>query len=280
MYNYICMFHQNDIPDVALSNILSYITPQSFLPICHVSKRFRLVWIEMHTNNGHMNDNTTRTHTHTGTHTSTIGYETNPLSIGNLFESSWFFNNYDNNSNNGLNTTLLTYYIQNGFGSLVLKNYHTIHNNDNNDSNNNDNSNNNNINVNNDDAERGKKMLKKVMLQTASRGDIHGMNYMFINGYFPLNDEEICTTAGAAGKLEALKWLRGEGQVQCEGQGKVTTNKDMNCGDNKNKICCPWNPTEVHREAAENSHEDIMDYVEKNCKNHEIQMHYGVGLPW
>lgn len=181
-----------------------------------------------------------------------VYYETNPLAIGNLFESSWYKSNQDelSRTKNVLNTTLLTYYIENGYGCCIK------HNNEQNNELMNQSYNQNQL-------EKGRRILRKVMLETASRGDIEGMWFMSKQGYFHLNDTEICTMAGAAGHLEALKWLRGDIQIH----GMIN-------------VCCPWNPTEVHREAAENSHDHIIEYVEKNCDGHDIQMHYGVGLPW
>ena len=93
------------------------------------------------------------------------------------------------------------------------------------------------------------------------------MHFMATHKYCLLDDDNICTMAGAAGHLRALKWLRGD----------HTSENYLIEGV---KIQCPWNPTEVHREAAENAHDDVLDYVEKNCESHTIQTHYGVGLPW
>jgi hypothetical protein len=107
------------------------------------------------------------------------------------------------------------------------------------------------------------------MLSTISRGDIHGMHFMVTNGYCSLyDDENLCTMAGAAGQLEALMWLRGE------------LDHENVCNDTHGRIICPWNPTEVHREAAENSHDHVLEYVERRSETHQIQTHYGVGLPW
>jgi hypothetical protein len=105
------------------------------------------------------------------------------------------------------------------------------------------------------------------MLGAASRGDIRGMHFMVSNEYCSLDDDNICTMAGAAGQLKALKWLRGDLD-------------DDEFLVNGRKISCPWNPTELHREAAENTHDDVLEYVETNSEDHKIQTHYGVGLPW
>ena len=199
--------------------------------------------------------------------TSTI-YETNPFAIGNLFQSSW----YDcgpNQSNallekqNKLNTTLLSYYVMNGFGGTSISTTTATETS---------------ITTTSEGDGKGRQdqqMLRKVMLQTASRGDIDGMWFMSQKGYYELNDEEICTTTGAAGQLDALMWLRGDKKKAAR-----TDKYDHDDNGEKNFICCPWDPTEVHREAAENSHDHIIEYVEKNCDGHDIQMHYGVGLPW
>eukprot|EP00551_Chaetoceros_affinis_P004656 CAMPEP_0203683412 /NCGR_PEP_ID=MMETSP0090-20130426/47506_1 /ASSEMBLY_ACC=CAM_ASM_001088 /TAXON_ID=426623 /ORGANISM="Chaetoceros affinis, Strain CCMP159" /LENGTH=353 /DNA_ID=CAMNT_0050552555 /DNA_START=32 /DNA_END=1093 /DNA_ORIENTATION=- len=331
----------NDIPDVTLKIILTYLPPQSFLPICHVSHRFHRVWIELkrHQEREHEREHEQHQNTKTNVNNSDCNSykyeykykykynETNPLALGNLFETSWHGYGGNNNddsstkSNNNtrnhnhnhnhnssqrrrniLNTKLLAYYIRNGFGSINVgvqvpnnDNSNSSNNNNNNINNNtNDNDsgsgsgsgNNNNNNNNNNSCQGGSKILRKVMLETASRGDIEGMWFMSKNNYFPLNDKEICCTAGAAGQLEALQWLRGEvlEGVQCgleleHDLGRCTNNSNITTARRK-VVCCPWDPTEVHREAAENSHDHILEYVEKNCEGHEIQMSYGVGLPW
>lgn len=102
----------------------------------------------------------------------------------------------------------------------------------------------------------GQCRMKRVLTGAAARGDIEGMEYIFGNALYDFQgDVEICTVAAAAGQLEALKWLREVRKL-------------------------PWDPTEVHRESSENLHDDVMDYVEKNSEGYEIQLSYGVGLPW
>ena len=101
----------------------------------------------------------------------------------------------------------------------------------------------------------GKCKMRGVLTGAAARGDIEGMQYIFDNKLYPEDDIEICTIAAAAGRLEALIWLREERKL-------------------------PWDPTEIHRESSENLHEDVMEYVEKNSEGHKIQLSYGVGLPW
>lgn len=216
---------QEKVPDVALINILSYLPPQSFLPVSHVSKRFKEVWVQFKSakTNGNGLDCDFN--------------ETNPLALGQLFESSWHSCVRTKSSEkNKLRQNLLVYFVKNGYGKP--------------------------------NVDQKCQILRRVMLEAASRGDIDGMWFMVCKGYCNLDDKEICTMAGAAGHLEALRWLRGE---------KV---ESFNMDSEKSNICCPWDPTDVHREAAENLHDDVMEYVEKNCKDHEIHMHYGVGLPW
>mmetsp|Transcript_1747 Transcript_1747/g.1941 ORF Transcript_1747/g.1941 Transcript_1747/m.1941 type:complete len:260 (+) Transcript_1747:252-1031(+) len=257
----------DDIPDVVLMNILSFIPSQSFLPICHVSKRFRMAWIELkkakQKPNGNnsticdgINNSSDQSNPEPNNSTNDHIYLSNPFEIGNLFDSPWQCTKSIDNTgknNNVLNKNLLTYYINNGFG-------------------NNSNHENERAAPSMNTAATARKKIKKVMLEAASRGDIEGMEYIAIKGYFLINDEDICTTVAAAGHLDALLWLRGDAK---ECNNKVHIDKD-----GETHIICPWNPTEVHREAAENSHDHIMEYVEKNCDDHEIQMHYGVGLPW
>jgi hypothetical protein len=101
----------------------------------------------------------------------------------------------------------------------------------------------------------GKCKMRSVLTGAAARGDIEGMRYIFDNNLYPEDDIEICTIAAAAGQLDALIWLREERKL-------------------------PWDPTEIHRESSENLHEDVMEYVEKNSEGHKIQLSYGVGLPW
>lgn len=188
--------------------------------MAQVAKRFRFAWIEMK-----------RTEALKSSAIRTIEgaeYLTDPLLLGNLFDSAWCSSKLQKNC---LNTQLLMYYVDNGYG---------------NDS----------------------KALKKVMLNSASRGDISGMYFMISNNLCLLDDEEICTMAGASGQLEALKWLRGDGSKN--GQYLI----------DGSPVICPWDPTDVHREAAENARDDVLEYVEKNCEDHQIQTSYGVGLPW
>jgi hypothetical protein len=213
----------------------------SFIQIAQVSCRFREAWIEMKRTHQSMQRQSTPSSTSTSTSaltsastntnprtTASDESTTNPMEIGNLFRTPWSFMP---EKNTGLNTVLLKYYIQNGYGK------------------------------------DSPKILKKVLLSASSRGDIRGLHFMISNKYCSLDDENICTMAGAAGQLKALKWLRGD------------VDDDEYLIDDK-KVHCPWDPTEIHREAAENTHDDVLDYVEENSDNDKIQTHYGVGLPW
>ena len=92
---------------------------------------------------------------------------TNPLQIGNLFSVPW-----NKPARKSLNTSLLAYYIEQGW--------------------------------------QGKCKMRNVLTGAAARGDIEGMQYIFDNKLYPEDDIEICTIAAAAGQLEALIWLREE----------------------------------------------------------------------
>ena len=99
-------------------------------------------------------------------------------------------------------------------------------------------------------------MMQRVLREAAARGDVKGMMYLVDRNLCNKSDTDICTVAGAAGHLKALRWLREEKQW-------------------------PWDPTEVMREASENLHVAIMTYVEQNSAGYEIQTpSYGDGLPW
>ena len=232
VYLYAVFLHpksQMNIPDESIMNIFSNLPKYSYLPIAHVCKRFRLVYLNfkrlryLHPEMLNDYDDTEEEY-----------YFTNPLSIGHLFDKPWRFHQALNSK---LNLNLLSYFVKNGYGK------------------------------NENGMENEEDSLKKVMLQTVSRGDIEGMHFMSVNKIYPLNEEDITTMAAAAGQLDALQWLRGKA-ILCNGKELVLETK------------CPWNPTDVHREAAENCHDDILDYVEKNCEGHQIQISYGVGLPW
>ena len=208
-------YNQNNVPDTVLISILSYLQPQSFLPVAHVSKQFRLMWIEMkNTLKRGMNGDGDCDGDETS---SSFMYETNPLAIGNLYERSWCQEIARGNESiiNALNMNLLSYYVQCGFGSIRGQEDDRSANNE------------------------SSIVLRKVMLETAARGDIDGMWLMAKREYFQLNDEEICTMAGAAGHLVALKWLRGD----CSSRDIVGPYLYAH-----EKVCCPWDPTEVRQE--------------------------------
>jgi hypothetical protein len=144
---------------------------------------------------------------------------TDPMEIGVLFATSWNTGIMDKKSvknENSLKSNLLEYYMECGYDSA--------------------------------------KQLRKVLLGAAARGDVEGMKFILSKKKDP-NDVEVCTVAGAAGRLEALKWLR----------------EDQNFA---------WDATDLYREASENSHDHVMSYVEVRAEEGEIQTHYGVGLPW
>lgn len=202
--------------------IFSSLPKYSYLPIAHVCKRFRNVYLAFKRpcrGNNHEDD--------------PDDYFTNPLSIGNLFDKNWRDNQ---DGNNRLNVTLLRYYVENGYGGIYPH-------------------------------QRRNQFLKKVMLQTASRGDIAGMMYMSTSNMYKLEDQDIPSMAAAAGKLDTLKFLRGT-PVSYDGVEYVLKSK------------CPWNAADAHREAAENCHDDVVDYIEKNSEGNQIHLSYGVGLPW
>lgn len=232
----------DEIPDDILIEILAYLPTRSFLPTAHVSKRFRNVY---------------RSH----------NYKTNPLQVGNLFDSHW---NQTIHHHPTLRTSLFEYYLENGWTHPSNhKNFikgipddSTI-----------------------EASNTNNPLLKQVMFGAAARGDITGMSYLFKHHdhhhHYHLfyhdfkQDPDICTIAGAAGRLEALKWL----------------------------ICvqkCKWNPAEVCREASENLHTDVIMFIEQMCYEHrrkgyrddamvnaannvdrmEVLMPYGEGMPW
>ncbi len=282
------------MPDAVLINMLTYLQPHSFLPFAHVSRRFHSSWMEMKRTTQKQQEKSSGQHLQKGdndAHHTRYAYNmTNPLAIGNLFQSSWNVCTTSNNptSKNSLNTQLLKYYIENGYGKLsefnskenrgdkidmkiqseeattrtCVDELETEM-------------------IDTDSGPRTKEsspsnlrgsnkstILSKVMYESAMRGDIHGMNFMATHQYSSFDhDENICTMAAAAGQLKALMWLRGD--VHVDG-----------CEDLKGDRRCPWDPTEVHREAAENAHYDVVEYVERNSEGCKIQVHYGVGLPW
>lgn len=203
----------HDLPEAVIVHVFGFLPSDSFLQYALVSKRFRQSWIQMKKYQYRQGNLADRDFA-----------KTDPLMIGNIFPLAWRFLPEENI---GMNTSLLKFYMENGYGKNKPE------------------------------------LVKKVMMNAASRGDITGIYFMISNEYCSL-DYEICTMSGAAGQLKTLRWLRG----------------DLIIDDYKLRQPCPWDPTEVHREAAENSHDDIIEFVEKNSNNHQIQTHYGVGLPW
>ena len=165
----------------------------------------------------------------------TFFFKTNPLQVGNLFDSHW---NQTSVRHPTLRTSLFEYYLENGWThpsnhknfvqnkSVDVCDENDFHPNTNN------------------------PLLKQVMLGAAARGDIAGMSYLFNHHrhhhHYHLfyhnfkHDTDLCTVAGAAGRLEALKWLI------CEQK-------------------CKWIPEDVYREASENLHTHVMMFVEQLC---------------
>lgn len=96
--------------------------------------------------------------------------------------------------------------------------------------------------------------MKSLIRETIARGDIDGLTFMKSHGLCSFDDEDYCEVAAAAGQLDALRWLR-------------------------EKENCPWNATEVHKEASENFHTPVMLYVEVNAQDNVSKL-YGEGMPW
>ena len=199
-------------------------------------------------------------------------FKSNPLQVGNLFDSHW--NQIFSGSIPTLRISLFEYYLRNGWThpsnhSNFEKKY---------------------MDSNNFNLEPGTNnpFLKQVMLGAAARGDIKGMDYLFEitsnhshhHQFYHIlyhnfkDDTDVCTVAGAAGCLDALKWLLFEKK-------------------------CKWEPEEVFREASENMHTDVMMFVENCCykssknkyhdrvdgnENNSLKMNicmpYGEGMPW
>lgn len=235
--------------------IFDYLPPYAYLPYAHVSRRFRLSWVEMRRAQAERSESNFIEEDEV--------FKTNALAIGNLFHSTWEVSSISGKSPNVLNTSLLKYYVENDYGSSEDEQEDVMR-----------------ATVegeNHADSEEVEpfdisistttsRTLQKLMCEAAMRGDIHGISFIVKNRYCLLNNTNICTMAGAAGHLKALQWLRGDIQID----GAFDTSQH----------CCPWDPTELHREAAENAHFDVLEYVEQNSPGHKIQIHYGVGLPW
>ena len=98
------------------------------------------------------------------------------------------------------------------------------------------------------------KYSKRLARETLARGDLIGLRFLASRQLCVFDDEDYCEVAAAAGHLDALKWLREEQQ-------------------------CPWDPSEVHKEASENLHTPVMLYVELTSRQ-RIEISYGEGMPW
>lgn len=173
----------------------------SFLPIAHVSKAFRIAWfLTKKKNHRFVNDDE---------------YFTNPFEIGNLFGSPWNYVNSADGPVPELRIPLLNYYIECGWKGRWIE----------------------------------------LMRGCASRGDINGMSFLINkSSIIPKDNIDFCTIAGAAGHIDALKWLR-----------------------EKNHFS--WDAVEVYKEASENLHTNVMDYIESNTDKDVVSC-YGDGMPW
>uniref|UniRef100_A0A7S2A5T4 F-box domain-containing protein n=1 Tax=Trieres chinensis TaxID=1514140 RepID=A0A7S2A5T4_TRICV len=204
------------LPDALLVDVLSYLPQRAHLPTCHVSRRFRASWIKLHkrTKSGRYSKSIKDSRASDAGERGNDAFLTSPLQIGNLFESRWSVDRCK--SGCGVRTKLLEYYASCGWD--------------------------------------GPERFRRVMIGAILRGDVGGMAYLVDAGLCLLDDPEYCSTAGAAGRLEALRWMRERG--------------------------CPWDAAEVYQDAEENLHDAVMEYVVVNSDCHDIQPTYGIGLPW
>lgn len=103
----------------------------------------------------------------------------------------------------------------------------------------------------------GRKHAKKLIRECVSRGDVEGLQFLVNHNLANIKDSDYCAVAGAAGQLEALKWLR---EVQR----------------------CPWDPSEVYQEASENVQLHIMQYVElkAGAGTRDVGSCSQYGMPW
>jgi len=225
------------LPDAVLAEVLSFLQQEAFLPICHVSKRFRDSWFDMKIvpraffenineiqSKGDECNVFTRKFINGRVHRSSSPlcdcdgkeanevYLSNPLQDGNLFDPI----HDKSRQHQSLRTSLLEYYISCGWNSPSR--------------------------------------LQLVLHAAAARGDIKGMKYLIERGMCCLEDKDICTTAGGAGQLDLLLWLREEKKF-------------------------PWDAAKVFRKALENSHHLVMTYVYLNSEENDLQS-TAVGMPW
>lgn len=205
---------QDALPDEILTKIFRYLPSRAFLPTAHVSKRFHDAWLKQESTVC-TETNKRQKKTHSNDECQKLTTTTNPLQLGNLYQTHW-----NSKKPSVLSITLLEYYVKCGWNDPTL--------------------------------------LQRVLKEAAARGDIAGMQFLVhrckhLSGN---NDADICTVAGAAGHLKALRWLREEQEW-------------------------PWDPTEVMKEASENLHVAVMTYVEQNSAGYELKSpSYGDGLPW
>mmetsp|Transcript_10987 Transcript_10987/g.12563 ORF Transcript_10987/g.12563 Transcript_10987/m.12563 type:complete len:211 (+) Transcript_10987:234-866(+) len=209
---------QECIPDELLSQIISFLPKKSFLPVSNVSKQFHRSWFISDMRHPEYENNYS------------FCCQTDPLQLGSLYDVHW---NASLSRQKTLRAPLLSYFVSCGWTKSSSFN--------------------------------------RLMLEAASRGDVTGMQFMIKMGFHAslrqdtdennalnpsqtkIHLQNICTTAGAAGRLATLEWLLAEG--------------------------CPWNPSEIFREAAENNEYDVMDYTE-NRERSVSKLPYGDGLPY
>eukprot|EP00563_Minutocellus_polymorphus_P011804 CAMPEP_0181073244 /NCGR_PEP_ID=MMETSP1070-20121207/28981_1 /TAXON_ID=265543 /ORGANISM="Minutocellus polymorphus, Strain NH13" /LENGTH=203 /DNA_ID=CAMNT_0023154313 /DNA_START=200 /DNA_END=811 /DNA_ORIENTATION=+ len=156
------------LPDVLLSEVLSFLPKYSHLPICHVSKQFRNAWsglrefchqVELHRRaliTGCCEDNAEEECNDTQPCQDHF-YKTNPLLT--LFGPK-------------LHKNLLKYYLENcGLADHPAS-------------------------------------LKSILIRAAQIGDTDAMTYLIEEKVCPKDDVAICTAAAEAGQLDALIYAR------------------------------------------------------------------------
>jgi hypothetical protein len=100
-----------------------------------------------------------------------------------------------------------------------------------------------------------RKYTQRLLRECVSRGDIDGLQFLVDHGLGSLDNPDYCAVAGAAGQLEALKWLR------------------------KNE--CPWDPMEVYREASDNMQAPVLNYLEPQVVGgYDVRRCTHYGMPW
>lgn len=164
------------LPDVALLEVLSFLPGKAFLPLCHVNKRFRDLWVflkQVPTKQMRaIEDSKYRT-------IAGLSYQLRRLrrrqSAEAVYISSPVRNLLDAHSTTislPLRVPLLEYYVSCGWV--------------------------------------GESHLKVLLHRAVARGDIHGASILVDRGLCRLDDAQICTVAASAGQLDTLLWLRQE----------------------------------------------------------------------